>query len=640
MQFVASKRYRAGIYGMLIIVLVCGFGLSILMGNTAADIRKTAMPLLQDKVPTLRYLSDFGIALLRHQLALNNYFAGSITHEHLLLLEDETQIEMDINFARLRTRLQPGSGMPAVEQVYQELTRLTALFNQLVTAQPINQRAVRDALFKVNERISLIRTQLNLLQERTEDMVFQSSEITDSKVDDINRMVQIVSGIIVVIGLLLIYHVRARFETENELAFQAEHDPLTGLAHRRSFEKRLQNLPAQPHTIVLGTIDRFERVVGSLGHSSSDRILQEIVLRIKHAAEKHGGEVYRLDGANIAILYQMAIDQTTFDLAIAALQIDMRQSFEVDRYEIFSSLSLGAAEYPRHGSEPTHLLKNADAALQAARATGGDCVIAYSQTLHAQKQDRLSLESALRHAIERDEFELHYQPQQSLSHDNLIGFEALIRWRHEGKLIAPADFIPLAEESGMIVAIGDWVLEEACRQAKSWSMMTERKLVIAVNISPRQFRHPDFVQKLEKTLTESQVDPGSIELEITEGIVMEGADTMILLLEHLRQMGLKLAIDDFGTGYSSLAYLKRFPIDKLKIDQSFVRNLKPNTDDAAIVEALINLGHNLGMIVIAEGVETADQRSWLQRWSCDEIQGYHYSKPLSAELATRFIAAH
>jgi diguanylate cyclase len=637
---VVSRRYRAGIYGLLVMVLACGLGLSILMSRTAADIRKTAMPLLQDKVPTLRYLGDFESALLRHQLALNKYFADSITHDRLLLLEQQTQQEMDSNFARIHTGFQPSSGMPAVEQIYQELTKLTTRFNQLMSAQPIDQPAVRDVLFNVNTQTNQIRRQLDALQEQTEHMVYQSSEITDNKVDDINRLVQIFSGIIVVIGLLMIYHVRARFRSENELAFQAEHDPLTGLAHRRSFEKRLQHLPAQSHTIVLGKIDRFERVVGSLGHSSSDRMLQAIVQRIKHAAEKHGGEVFRLDGANIAILYQVAIDQTAFDLAMAALQVDMRQPFEVDRYEIFSSLSLGAAEYPRHGSESALLLKNADAALQAARAAGGDCLIAYSQTLNAQAQDRLSLESALRHAIERNEFELHYQPQQSLARDNLIGFEALIRWRNGGRLISPADFIPLAEESGMIVAIGDWVLAEACRQTKIWSMATERKLVIAVNISPRQFRHPDFVQKLEKALTESQVDPTSIELEITEGIVMEGAETMILLLEHLRQMGLKLAIDDFGTGYSSLAYLKRFPIDKLKIDQSFVRNLQPNTDDAAIVEALINLGHNLGMIVIAEGVETAEQRSLLHQWSCDEIQGYHYSKPLSAELATRFIAEH
>jgi diguanylate cyclase (GGDEF)-like protein len=455
----------------------------------------------------LRYLGDFESALLRHQLALNKYFADSITHERLLLLEQQTQQEMDSNFARIHTGFQPGSGMPAVEQIYQELTRLTTRFNQLMSTQPVDQRAVRDVLLNVNIQTNEIRRQLDALQAQTEQMVYQSSEITDNKVDDINRLVQIFSGIIFVIGLLMIYHVRARFRSENELAFQAEHDPLTGLAHRRSFEKRLQNLPAQPHTIVLGMIDRFERVVGSLGHASSDRMLQEIVQRIKHAAEKHGGEVYRLDGANIAILYRVALDQTAFDLALAALQVDMRQPFEVDRYEIFSSLSLGAAEYPQHGSEPAHLLKNADAALQAARAAGGDCLIAYSQTLNSRAQDRLSLESALRHAIERNEFELHYQPQQSLARDNLIGFEALIRWRHDGKLISPADFIPLAEESGMIVAIGDWVLEEACRQTRIWSMTTERKLVIAVNISPRQFRHPDFVQKLEKTLAESQVDP-------------------------------------------------------------------------------------------------------------------------------------
>jgi diguanylate cyclase (GGDEF)-like protein len=637
---IISRRYRAGIYSLLVGVLACGIGLSVLMDNTASEIRKTAVPLLQDKVPKLRYLGDFESALLRHQLALNKYFAESITRERLLVLEEQTQTEMDENFARVHESFLPMAGMPGVEQIYRQLSTLTDRYNDLMLAPAVDQHAVRDVLSEVNVQTNLIRQQLDALQAQTEQMVYQSSEATSNKVDDINRLVQIFSGIIFIIGLLLLYHVRARFRSENELAFQAAHDPLTGLAHRRSFEQRLLNLPSHPHTIVLGTIDRFERLVGSLGHAGGDNMLQAIVERIRIAAQRHGGDVYRLDGANIAILYEAALDHTAFDLALASLQVDMRQSFEVDRYEIFASLSLGAAEFPQHGSEPAHLLRNADAALQAARAAGGDCLIAYSQTLNVQTQDRLSLESALRHAIERNELELHYQPQQRLQNDELLGFEALVRWRHDGKLISPAEFIPLAEESGMIIAIGDWVIAEACRQTMIWSAMTERKLVVAVNISPRQFRHPDFVQKLEKTLAESHVDPASIELEITEGIVMEGADTMILLLEHLRQLGLKLAIDDFGTGYSSLAYLKRFPIDKLKIDQSFVRNLQPDSEDAAIVEALINLGHNLGMTVIAEGVETAEQRAWLRDWSCDEIQGYFYSRPLPSDAATAFIAAH
>jgi EAL domain-containing protein (putative c-di-GMP-specific phosphodiesterase class I) len=219
----------------------------------------------------------------------------------------------------------------------------------------------------------------------------------------------------------------------------------------------------------------------------------------------------------------------------------------------------------------------------------------------------------------------------------LIGFEALVRWRRNGQLISPADFIPLAEESGLIVSIGNWVLEEACRQVSEWQAETGQRVIVAVNISPRQFAAPGFLAHLESLLATTHVDPASIELEITESVMVEDAEIAIALLHRLRALGLKLAIDDFGTGYSSLAYLSRFPIHKLKIDQSFVRNMHSVSEQSAIVQATIGLGHSLGLTVIAEGVETEAQRAMLSGWRCDEIQGYYYSRPLPAESALKFL---
>jgi diguanylate cyclase (GGDEF)-like protein len=451
------------------------------------------------------------------------------------------------------------------------------------------------------------------------------------------RLVHLFDIVALLTGAFLLYHVRARFRVEQQLVHQAGHDPLTGLAHRRSFEARLRSLPVRPHSVVLGTIDRFSRIVGGYGHGFGDRMIIGLTSRIRQAAEARGGEVYRLDGANFAILYQGRLDSPEFDAAISALRAEVGQPYVCEGHEVFTTLSLGAVCYPQDGAEPEVLLRNADAALQAARQAGGDTLVHYSESLNAQAGLRLDLEAELRRAVERRELELHYQPQQSLADGSLIGFEALIRWRRGGELVSPAHFIPLAEESGLIVSIGEWVLEEVCRQLSQWQADSGRQLVVAVNISPRQFAAPGFLAHIEALLASSHIDPSSIELEITEGVMMENAESAIVLLQRLRALGLRLSIDDFGTGYSSLAYLSRFPIDKLKIDQSFVRNMGTVKQQSAIVQATIGLGHSLGMTVIAEGVETEAQRALLQSWQCDEIQGYHYSRPLPARAALNFL---
>jgi diguanylate cyclase (GGDEF)-like protein len=438
----------------------------------------------------------------------------------------------------------------------------------------------------------------------------------------------------------MIYHVWSRFRSEDALSHLANHDPLTGLAHRRYFEQRLQSLPAESHTMVLGTIDRFSRVIGSFGHAFGDQMMKSMAQRIRDAAEAHGGQAFRLDGANIAVLYPMDQKAPAFRAALAALQEYMRSPFNCQNHEVYSTLSLGAATFPNDGRDPATLLRNADAALQTARRNGGDLLVPYSVDLNTEVDQRLDMESDLRHAIERGELELHYQPQQSLHDGSLSGFEALLRWRRRGEPVPPSVFIPLAEESGLIIALGDWVLDQACRQASEWSAHYGRQLTIAVNISPRQFTHPSFLPKIMDLLNTTHIDPSSIELEITEGVMMENTQQTISVLQRLRALGLKLSIDDFGTGYSSLTYLKRLPIHKLKIDQSFVRQLAPGTGDAAIVQAVIALGRNLGLSVIAEGVEDAGQRALLHQWGCDEIQGYFFGRPQPAREAARFLRDH
>ena len=372
-------------------------------------------------------------------------------------------------------------------------------------------------------------------------------------------------------------------------------------------------------------------------HAFGDQMMKSMAQRIRDAAEAHGGQAFRLDGANIAVLYPMDQKAPSFRAALAALQEYMRSPFSCQNHEVYSTLSLGAATFPKDGGDPATLLRNADAALQTARRNGGDLLVPYTVELNTAADQRLDMESDLRHALERGELELYYQPQQSLRDGSLSGFEALLRWRRNGEMVPPSVFIPLAEESGLIIALGDWVLEQACRQASEWTAHYGRSLTIAVNISPRQFAHPSFLPKIMDLLDSTHIDPSCLELEITEGVMMENTQKAITVLQRLRGLGLKLSIDDFGTGYSSLAALKSFPISRLKIDQSFVRDLVGNPDDQAITCAIISLSHQLDMRVIAEGVETEQQRSFLQQHGCDEMQGYLFSRPVPPQEITAML---
>lgn len=633
MKNITSSSRRL-IYFLLLLVIVASVTLSVVMERTARNIRSNETPLLSSAIPQMRYLGDFESALLRYQLALDKRFTDSITPERFRFLENMGREELDATIVQLRPSLGDGPELAALREGYQRIVQLTPEFERRLASDPAGARAV---LIKMNEEVKRLRGSIDVLQQRVEDTIYRNGSMANTAIGWITGLVHLFDVLALLTCVFLLYHVRARVRLEDELSHQARHDPLTGLAHRRSFEARLATLPQVPHVVILGTIDRFSRIIGGFGHAFGDRIMVGLAGRIRDAAERSGGEVFRLDGANFAILYRMACEDVAFGDALSSLRDEVRSPYDCEGHEIFTTLSLGAVSFPLHGEAPDVLLRNADAALQAARKAGGDRLVVYSQQLNAEAGERLDMESLLRHAVERDELELHYQPQQALGDGGLIGFEALVRWRRNGQLISPAEFIPLAEESGLIVAIGSWVLEEACRQISEWQAETGQRVAVAVNISPRQFAAPGFLPHLEDLLATTHIDPSCLELEITESVMVDDAESAIALLHRLRALGLKLAIDDFGTGYSSLQYLSRFPIHKLKIDQSFVRNMHVANQQGAIVQATIGLGHSLGLTVIAEGVESEAQRAMLSNWRCDEIQGYYYSRPLPAASALDFL---
>jgi diguanylate cyclase (GGDEF)-like protein len=419
-----------------------------------------------------------------------------------------------------------------------------------------------------------------------------------------------------------------------ELNHQAYHDALTDLPNRILFEDRLTQALALAgrNSQLLGTLflslDRFKKVHDTLGHALGDRLLQKVAERLTSRAHK-GETVARFEGDEFAVLLTQI--GGTEDVVEFIFQISeaLKLPITLDGHELFVTTSIGISLYPYDGEDAPTLQKNAGSALYRAKEQGGNNYQFYTADMNAKALKRLSMENSLRRALERQQFVLHYQPQVDINSGQIVGMEALIRWQHpELGLVPPIEFIPLAEDTGLIVPIGEWVLRTACAQSRAWQEIGFAPLSLAVNLSARQFQQQNLTKVIARILQETGLNPYYLELELTESSIMKNADSAVRTLTELKEMDIKIAIDDFGTGYSSLGYLKRLPIDTLKIDQSFVRDVTTDPDDAALVMAIITLAHNLRLRVIAEGVETEEQLRFLHLLRCDEWQGYLFSRPL------------
>jgi len=381
-------------------------------------------------------------------------------------------------------------------------------------------------------------------------------------------------------------------------------------------------------------LDHFKIVNDSLGHSTGDALLKVVAARLKGSV-REGDTVARVGGDEFTVVLQELA--TREDAAVVAENVlkTIAQPVELNGQRLYVTTSIGITLFPDDGDDAETLLKNADNAMYRAKAEGRNTYQMSTQELNRSTHERMTLESGLHLAMERNEFELFYQPQIDVRTMRIVGMEALLRWRHpERGLVPPAGFITLAEERGFIVVIGDWVLRTACREARRFHDRGFHDFRVAVNISPRQFRDETLIATVESALAESKLDPKCLELEITESVAMENVDMTITLLARLRRIGVSIAIDDFGTGHSSLNYLKRFPMDALKVDKTFVEDLPDRFEDAAIVRSVIQLAQGLNLRVIAEGVETKEQLDFLQTNGCHEVQGYYFSFPLPAEEFT------
>jgi diguanylate cyclase (GGDEF)-like protein/PAS domain S-box-containing protein len=436
-----------------------------------------------------------------------------------------------------------------------------------------------------------------------------------------------------------------RMQVQERLAYMAQHDPLTELPNRALLLDRLKQSLAGARwrdrrtAVLFVDLDRFKTINDTLGHEAGDRLLQQLAARFQ-ASVREGDTVARFGGDEFVILLDdVASADDVAGVAQKVLQA-LAPPFRVDHQTLYVTASIGVSLFPNDGEDAGELLKNADIAMYRAKELGKNTYQFYSADMSARAFERLTLESSLRRALDREEFRLHYQPQVDVETGAIVGVEALLRWQHpEFGLVMPSDFIPLLEETGLIVPAGEWVLRTACVQLAAWHAQGRPELRLAVNLSPRQFQARDLATVVREALAGFDGDPGRLELEITEGVLVRHAPAAVEAIEALHALGTRMAIDDFGTGYSSLSYLRRLPIDTIKIDRAFVRDIPHDPDDSAITAAIIALAQSLKLETIAEGVENAAQRDFLRARGCRLMQGYLFGRPQPPEEITRLLQA-
>ena len=449
-------------------------------------------------------------------------------------------------------------------------------------------------------------------------------------------------------GALILKTVRYAIErklSDRHLRYLSHHDKLTGLANRELFKDRLAQAVARAErsgnlvALLFLDLDRFKSINDMLGHLAADKLLVAVAERLKTCV-RNVDTIARLGGDEFTIVLEDVA--TPFDAELVCRKVvgALEDPLEIEDQEIYATASIGVTFFPTDATEVTGLIRNADVAMYRAKEDGRNKYHLFTADLNARAVERLSIETALRHALDREELFLCYQPKVNLQTGRVLGVEALVRWQHPHRgIVSPDEFVPVAEETGLIVPVGEWVLRQACEDALRWSRSGVEDVNVAVNLSARQFRQGDLLKTVDNIFCELSFDPNRLELEITESLLMDDTEASEVALYDLKAFGLSIYLDDFGTGYSSLAYLKKFPIDGLKIDRSFIRDIPGDVDDEAITRAIVALSQALRLKVVAEGVETRAQLDFLNLEGCDEVQGYLFSKPLTYDRLVEWIRA-
>ena len=628
-----------------ILVLVVGIAVSARIVSLGDSVQNVNRMFIAEKLPLSQLIGELRGAIADEERLLYEDYSYTATVDAFRAQSAQNkarlgniveQLEHDIGsreqMSELRTRL------AELDQLSDELS--VALANKELAPEKVNWDFARAILAQVKPKVRQIEKSLanmSLSNQRAVDNLGEDSEISVSTME---RWVIGFSALIIVVALFVAYYVVFIFRA-------AFFDPETGLPNQNSLHNEIKAAfkKESAGTVMMIVADREREIFESIGAVQTGRWLVKIATRLRGEIITGEEKLYRF-GSDAFVLVRRSGDLADAQRRARQLLVSAQQPLHVEGHELISTLSIGVAlmqlgvsNNPANMSEVQ--VQQAASACNRVRSAGGNEFAVYDEAMGKAAAKALRLSADLQHAVENDELRLQYQPKVDTMTGRLLGMEALVRWMHPTRgMISPIEFIPVAEDTGLIVAIGRWVLREACRQNAEWQQAGLRPLRVAVNLSARQFRSGNLLDEIDATLTETGLPVNSLELEVTESMVMDDPEAVIKLLDSIHDRGIHLALDDFGTGHSSLAYLKRFPIDCVKIDRAFIKDTPANTDDVAIAKTIVAMAHALNLSTVAEGVETVEQLELMKTLGCNQIQGYYFSRPLEPEAFLEFYRAH
>jgi EAL domain-containing protein (putative c-di-GMP-specific phosphodiesterase class I)/GGDEF domain-containing protein len=630
--------FHRRIWWAFLLVVAVGVAVSARIVSLGDSVQAVNRMFIAEKLPLSQRIGELRGAIADEERLLYEYYSYTATRETF-------QTQSKLNAQRLDAIVEQlerdtGSREQATE-LRLRLAELNELSNELSVTlgnKTVNWDLARAILAQVKPKVRQIEATLATMSAANRQAVDRLGMDSQSSVSNMVGWVFGFSVLIIVVALFVAYYVVAIIRAQEKLKYQAFFDPATGLPNQYRLRDDLSAAFTQQRmgTVMMIVADREQEIFESLGAVETERWLVKVALRLHDGINESEETLYRF-GGNAFVLVCWPGDLAGAQRRAAQLLGTARQPLHVERRELFSTLSIGAALMKAGtGTDAAQMaeaqVQQAASACNRVRRAGGNDFAIYDEAMGLAASKTLRMITELQHAVENQELRLHYQPKVDTASGRLVGMEALVRWMHpERGMISPIEFIPVAEDTGMIVAIGRWVLREACRQNAEWQQAGLRPIRVSVNLSARQFRSDNLPDEVNAALVEAGLPASSLELEITESMVMEDPERVIDLLDKIRAQGIHLSLDDFGTGHSSLAYLKRFPIDCVKIDRAFIKDMPGNTDDVAIARTIVAMAKALDLTTVAEGVETAEQLELLKNMGCDQIQGYLFSRPLPAD---------